>query len=180
MSQEYEALPQAESACPSTLANEVNPLLKRQATWPPWVVRFWVTATVLFALLSAWLGWQLNLVHHRSSFAQGFEHELDAAKHWVRIEERVFQGSPRFTENGTEYVPEPADGKPRTQYVGDPTKEIDAAWDRLHEGRFFLLTENEAMDAWGPGYEQFYAPRAGGYSTDLSYPRAPFLYPMAI
>jgi hypothetical protein len=125
MPQKYQALPQAA---------EAKPLRKRQATLARWAVRFWVTATLLFALLSAWLGSQLYLVRYRSSFAQGFEHGLEAAKHLIRIEERLFQGSPRFLEDGTEYVPDPADGKPRTQYVGDPSEEIDNAWDRLHQG----------------------------------------------
>lgn len=134
MPQKYEALPQAESVCISPVAAEYEPFPKRQATWARWAVRFWVTATVLFALLSAWLGSQLYLVRCRSSFAQGFEHELEAAKQLIRIEERLYQGSPRFLEDGTEYVPSPADGKPRTQYVGDPSEEIDNAWDRLHQG----------------------------------------------
>lgn len=93
-----------------------------------------MTTTAVFALLSGWLSSQLYIVRYRSSFVQGFDHELEAAKHLIRIEERQFQGSPHFLEDGTEYVPDLADGKPRTQYVGDPSKEIDNAWDRLHEG----------------------------------------------
>lgn len=30
-------------------------------------------------------------------------------------------------------------------------------------GRFFLITEEEARDAWGPEYKNFYAPKHGGY-----------------
>ncbi|KUJ13261.1 uncharacterized protein LY89DRAFT_721308 [Mollisia scopiformis] len=160
MSQKYQALPQ-------TADFEAQPLRKQQSTWARLAVKFWATATVLFALLSVWLGSQLYLVQNRSSFVRGFEHELDAAKHLIKIEERFSQGSPRFTEDGIEYVPQPADGMPRTQYVGDPSEEIDNAWDRLHQGRFFLLSEDEAKDAWGPGYEQFYAPVAGGNATEL-------------
>ncbi|KAH6638692.1 hypothetical protein BKA67DRAFT_528918, partial [Truncatella angustata] len=39
-------------------------------------------------------------------------------------------------------------------------------------GRFFLLPEKQAMDTWGPGYEQFYAPGAGGYATELKVTQA--------
>jgi hypothetical protein len=134
MPQKYESLPQAESAWNLPVTAEAKPFHKRQATWARWEVRFWVATTVLFALLSAWLGSQLYLVRHRSSFAHGFEHELESAKHLIKIEEHLYQGSPRFLEDGTEYVPEPADGKPRTQYVGDPNEEIDNAWDLLHQG----------------------------------------------
>ncbi len=134
MHQKYQALPQAESAWVSPGTAEAEPPRKLQTASARWAIRFWVTATVLFALLSAWLGLQLHLAGYRSPFTQGFEHELEAAKHLIRIEERVFQGSPRFLDDGTEYVPEPADGKPRTQYVGDPSEEIDNAWNRLHQG----------------------------------------------
>ena len=91
-----------------------------------------MTATLLFALISIWLGSQLYLVRHHGSFIQGFEHELEAAKQFIRTEERFFEGSPRFREDGTEYVPD--SGKPRIQYVGDPNEEMDKAWDILHQG----------------------------------------------
>jgi hypothetical protein len=134
MPQKYQALVQAESAWNSSLAADEKPLRKRQVIWARWAARFWVMATMLFALLSGWLGLQLYVMQNRSSFAHGFVHELKAAKHLIMTEERVFQGSPRFLEDGTEYVPGPADGKPRPQYVGDPSEEIDNAWDRLHQG----------------------------------------------
>jgi len=30
-------------------------------------------------------------------------------------------------------------------------------------GRFFLLSEAEAREAWGPGYKEYWAPKEGGY-----------------
>jgi len=32
-------------------------------------------------------------------------------------------------------------------------------------GRFFLLTESEARDAWGPEYKEYWAPKEGGYAA---------------
>ena len=134
MSQKYEAIPQAESAWISPVAASGTQLEKQQGIWTRWAINFWVTATVFFALFSAFLGSQLYRARCTGSFSQGFQHELEAAKHLIRVEERLFQGSPRFLEDGTEYVPDPTDGKPRTQYVGDPSGEIDKARDRLHQG----------------------------------------------
>jgi hypothetical protein len=52
MPHKYEELPQTESARIPSVATEAEPFLRQV----PWVFRFWVTATVFFALLSAWLG----------------------------------------------------------------------------------------------------------------------------
>lgn len=134
MSQKYEALPQAESALTSPTDAIAQPFREQQTSQARWLLRFWMTTTVFFALLSAWLTSQLYHESQSSSFARGFRHELSAAKHLIKTEERMFVGSPRFREDGTEYVPAPADGKPRTQYVGDPSEEIDDAWDVLHQG----------------------------------------------
>ena len=41
----------------------------------------------------------------------------------------MFTGSPDFDDEGKEHVPEEP-----VRYVGKPTKEVDAAWDRLTEG----------------------------------------------
>lgn len=42
----------------------------------------------------------------------------------------MFTGSPDYDNEGQEHVPEePA------RYVGKPTNEVDAAWDKLTEGR---------------------------------------------
>lgn len=43
----------------------------------------------------------------------------------------MFTGSPNFDDEGKEHVPEEP-----VRYVGKPTKEVDAAWDRLTDGEF--------------------------------------------
>ncbi|KAF4830084.1 hypothetical protein CGCTS75_v006197 [Colletotrichum tropicale] len=46
-----------------------------------------------------------------------------------------------------------------------PSREIDVNWYDLHlgEGHFFIVTEDEAREAWGPEYVKYWEPRAGGY-----------------
>lgn len=58
--------------------------------------------------------------------------KLDAAKHLIEVSEVGFRGSPRFRDDGSEYVPE--DDRPAVAYVGTPRREIDHAWALLHWG----------------------------------------------
>lgn len=126
---------------------------------------FWVTTTVFFATLSVWLGLQLYWQQYKSSFTNGFNNELEPAKHLIQIEEKWFEGSPRFLNDGTEYVPKSESEE--SQYTGEPSRAIDRSWELLHWGRFFLLSEAEARDAWGPAYKEYWAPKEGGYAAAL-------------
>jgi hypothetical protein len=49
----------------------------------------------------------------------------------IKLERVTFTGSPSYLPNGQVYVPNPGPIK----YVGDPTPEMDAAWDALTAGR---------------------------------------------
>lgn len=46
------------------------------------------------------------------------------------MEEVRFTGSPTYSENGTYYVPRPAS----FNYTGDPSPELDMAWEKLYWG----------------------------------------------
>lgn len=61
--------------------------------------------------------------------------KTDAAKHLIKVKTVDFGGSPRFKEDGTEYVPGPNDGEAHEAYVGTPRREIDHNWALLHWGR---------------------------------------------
>ncbi|PCG96480.1 Hypothetical protein PENO1_068060 [Penicillium occitanis (nom. inval.)] len=65
----------------------------------------------------------------------------------------MFTGGPTFYDNGTEVLKFPAD-QPR--YVGEPSKDIDDAWNALTRDRYIILTEDEAREAWGPEYTEFW------------------------
>lgn len=47
----------------------------------------------------------------------------------ISIDQVMFTGSPDFDDEGKEHVPEEP-----VRFVGKPTKEVDAAWDRLTDG----------------------------------------------
>jgi hypothetical protein len=111
----------------------------------------------------------------------------------------AFTGSPHFREDGSEYVPDEGN-QPR--YVGDPSREMDHAWAVLtfgtnnpripllifiwgvvfvgsltiSTGRFFLITEEEAREAWGEGYTEFWSPYHGGYVAGYLCPNINFLF----
>ncbi|WDK18394.1 hypothetical protein CGRA01v4_09679 [Colletotrichum graminicola] len=131
------------------------------------IATFWFVATMMFASLSMYLYTWVHFSGRFGSFQSGFRTELEAAKHAIHLQEKWFEGSPVFHDDGQEYVPEPEDGDQRPKYVGEPSKEIDHNWEQLHWGRFFLLSEEEARSAWGPDYTKFWAPREGGYVAAL-------------
>lgn len=62
--------------------------------------------------------------------------KTDAAKHLIEVKTVDFGGSPRFKEDGTEYVPD--DGEEHEAYVGTPRREIDHNWALLHWGEFLV------------------------------------------
>ena len=51
-------------------------------------------------------------------------------------------------------------------YVGD-TPEIDAAWTELVKDRYFLLSDNEAHQAYGADIDQYWNVHHGGYIAGL-------------
>ncbi|KAK8041679.1 hypothetical protein PG993_006202 [Apiospora rasikravindrae] len=149
-----------------------------RAPWPAprnrsrWLLIAALGTSVFFAGLSAWLGVQVIQLQNSGSFGRGFPNELGPAKHLIEVESQWFEGSPAFLDDGFEYVPPPDDGIPRLKYTGDPTleedrKEMDRNWAMYHWGRFFLLEEHEAREAWGPDYQKYHAPKQGGYVAAL-------------
>lgn len=91
-----------------------------------------------------------------------------------------FNGGPAFYDNGTLYIPNPD----AIKYVGEPSAEIDKAWEDLTDGKFpktvresmtetialdryILITEEEARDTWGSEYVGFWDPYRGGYEVGL-------------
>jgi hypothetical protein len=112
----------------------------------------WLT-TILFCILSIVLGIKLRSISHGPSFVNGWETELGqyrrSVQHYmppssltsldlpgpalsaIKLERVTFTGSPSYLPNGQVYVPNPGPIK----YVGDPTPEMDAAWDALTAGR---------------------------------------------
>lgn len=78
----------------------------------------------------------------------------------ISIEQTQFAGSPQWGADNKGIVPTP-EGKP--VYVGTPSPELDATWNALVKDSFFLLSDDEARDAWGPDYEKWWVDERGGY-----------------
>lgn len=93
-----------------------------------------------------------------------------------------YRGTPIFGDDGEEFV-EYLPGE--TKYVGEPSDEIDEAWNELTKsellhsslkpgqrvltrsniGRFFLLSEAEAKAQFGPSYTRYWNDGWNGYAA---------------
>jgi len=62
-----------------------------------------------------------------------------AATHLIEVEEQWFEGAPRFSSDGTEYMP--GEGHEDSGYTGEPSKAIDDNWELLHWGEIFICTK---------------------------------------
>jgi hypothetical protein len=49
-------------------------------------------------------------------------------------------------------------------YVGQPSHEIDSAWEELFWGRYFSISEEEAKDLWGADYRIYHDAVRTGYT----------------
>ncbi|KAF7342408.1 hypothetical protein MVEN_01829800 [Mycena venus] len=86
------------------------------------------------------------------------------AKAHIRMHTVKYRGTPQFGADGEEYV----DYLPgEVRYVGPPSDEIDEAWNQLTTRRFFLLSDDEAREQWGPGYRRYWNENWGGYAASL-------------
>jgi len=48
---------------------------------------------------------------------------------------------------------------------GPPSPEIDANWDQLIGKRYFSISEEEAVEAWGPKRHEYIDHLQGGYTA---------------
>ncbi|KAK4444366.1 hypothetical protein QBC34DRAFT_360343 [Podospora aff. communis PSN243] len=81
----------------------------------------------------------------------------------IETEIVTFTGAPVFMENGTFYVPNPGD----KTYIGEPSPEIDEAWEEITAGRYFLITAEEATDAFGSASDLYWNDKVGGYMAGI-------------
>ncbi|TGO16132.1 hypothetical protein BPAE_0517g00030 [Botrytis paeoniae] len=76
-----------------------------------------------------------------NGFLKGFTTELDPIKSVISEQTVRFTGGLHYHKNGTLYR-ETIEGEP--QYVGNPSPEIDAAWNQLLKGQYMNLVGDEA------------------------------------
>lgn len=53
------------------------------------------------------------------------------------------------------------------RFVGPPSAEIDDNWAGLLEGRYFSVSEEEAVEAWGDRRHEYVDEERGGYTAGL-------------
>ncbi|KAL9624357.1 MAG: hypothetical protein Q9160_001319 [Pyrenula sp. 1 TL-2023] len=124
----------------------------------------WILSAVLFILLGVSWVFQFSSKSGGASFEHGFNTELIPAKPHIQLHKVRYRGTPIFDENGDEYV-QYLPGE--TKYVGEPSDEIDEAWNQLTKRRFFLLSEEEARIQFGPKYKRYWNEGWGGYAASL-------------
>lgn len=84
------------------------------------------------------------------------------------MEQIRFKGSPKFSSNGTgsiNSVDETAPWPENMLLFGEPSREIDANWERLIGYRYFSISEEEATRAWGEKRHEYIDQRRGGYTA---------------
>lgn len=84
------------------------------------------------------------------------------ARSAIRAKKQQFYGSLDFKDRRG-FIPL---GSPSEKYVGS-TPEVDAAWDELTKDRYFLLTDNEAHEAYGEQIGPYWNVHHGGYIAGL-------------
>ncbi|RAO70689.1 uncharacterized protein BHQ10_006701 [Talaromyces amestolkiae] len=157
---EYESEKDSESS--SGLLSPKATETSKIRVWP--FVLPWVVSTVTFAWAAGYF-FLKSLPPTQSleySYSAGWKTDFGPARSAINLEEVRFTGGPMYSENGTYYVPHPAS----INYTADPSPELDRAWEELTWGRYIVLSEQEAKDAFEEQYEdiqQFWSPLRGGY-----------------
>ncbi|KXT15673.1 hypothetical protein AC579_6114 [Pseudocercospora musae] len=103
------------------------------------------------------------LPHHHGfgTFEHGFVTEKILPPELYEIEHRRFTSSVGFHSDGTEFlIQEPSE----PVYVGEPSPEIDGAWEELVHDRYWSISESEAKSLWGVGYEMYRDEVKGGWT----------------
>ncbi|KAF7194425.1 hypothetical protein HII31_04230, partial [Pseudocercospora fuligena] len=99
--------------------------------------------------------------HDFGTLEHGFVTEKMLPPNLYEIEQRRFTGGIRFLSDGSKSLMLDA-GEP--VYVGDPSPEIDRAWDELVEARYWSISRDEAKMLWGVGFERYRDHLKGGYT----------------
>ncbi|EMD91266.1 hypothetical protein COCC4DRAFT_155203 [Bipolaris maydis ATCC 48331] len=97
------------------------------------------------------------------SFENGFvEERVVAPADIFELTQTVFTGGVDFTPDGEEILGP-------SLYVGEPSPEIDAAWDAIIGGRthYFSISKEEAVALWGKDAHRYKDRPQGGFTGTL-------------
>ena len=98
--------------------------------------------------------------HPLGSYHNGFTTEFESVKPSFRLDTQTPSGNVLFGQQGV-YFP---NDSLAIQYSGTGP-EVDKIWEdaSLHHRHWFLITDEEAEEAWGPTYTQYWNELRGGY-----------------
>lgn len=97
------------------------------------IVSPWIVSTAFFAVLTTYFGYH-SISHPAASLPGPFETDFQAARDWVEYEERRFTGALDYdvvTGQAYRHV-----DLSQPQYFGEPSPEIEEAWDGLLRSKF--------------------------------------------
>ncbi|KAI1347179.1 hypothetical protein F5Y01DRAFT_319015 [Xylaria sp. FL0043] len=130
-----------------------------------WVVLgiLWVTSILITVVITAFTTWKILAYNEFGTLASGYSSDFGPARAVASIQQYRFTGSPHFDEDKGEYIPPES---PSWRYIGSGP-EVDSAWEELVKNRYFLLTDEEAKEAWGDDYTEYWNNNRGGYLGGL-------------
>lgn len=104
-----------------------------------------------------------HYTHPLGSFDRGFATEFGPAARLLDVQTQKLYGNAHFDEQGRMYM---ADDSPAMKYAGTG-EDTDLAWDAalLRWGHWFLVTDEEAKEAWGERYVDYWDDKSGGYAA---------------
>ncbi|KAI3331282.1 hypothetical protein F4824DRAFT_298728 [Ustulina deusta] len=118
---------------------------------------------IIAVFITVFTMWKMRAYDYLGAFASGYSSGFGPARIAASVNQRTFTGSPRFDEKKGEYIPPES---PSWKYIGSGP-EVDLAWEELVKNRYFLLTDQEAKEAWGDSYTEFWNSNRGGYLGGL-------------
>lgn len=128
-------------------------MVRRTVLLFPWITSLLLAAFSLYLVL---------LVRHQQNPAFGRMHwsknEFGPVHAHITPLDISFTGGVSFDDEGKMYKPHPG----KDTYVGAGPLQ-DKEWDVLTFGRYFIISEDEARDTFGPDYVSFYNPEFEGY-----------------
>ncbi|KAH8891214.1 hypothetical protein GQ53DRAFT_823846 [Thozetella sp. PMI_491] len=140
------------------LSDDGLPVRRPRSTWEkvlgvlPWLL------TILFASISIIQYTRLAYIYSTGSTRTGWATDFEPVRSQMDIEIVTFTSSPSMYDNGTIFVPHP-DPIEYNGYGHD----IDLAWERLIGGRYIRITEEEAFEAFGESYVEYWDEQRKGF-----------------
>ncbi|KAI1328859.1 hypothetical protein F5Y16DRAFT_409571 [Xylariaceae sp. FL0255] len=123
----------------------------------------WILSIILTAMVAVFLTLKSRARDPLGTLASGYASDFGPAIVAASSVQRTFTGSPLFDDVHGEYIPSDS---PSMKYIGSGPA-VDKAWRELSQNRYFLLTDEEAKEAWGEGYTEFWNDEFGGYAGGL-------------